>query len=98
MATSHRTSRRASPIERKTDRLELRVTPTAREAIQRAAAISGLTAGDLAFESARRILDQHQRMSLADADRNAFVDALLNPPDPTERLISALRRRREIAD
>lgn len=90
-------STRPDPPERKTDRLELRVTPSAREVIQRAAAISGLTAGDLAYEGARRILDEHERMHVAGSDRDAFLAAVLEPQEPSERLIAALRRRRDLS-
>ncbi|HEY4668753.1 MAG TPA: DUF1778 domain-containing protein [Tepidiformaceae bacterium] len=84
--------------ERKTDRLELRVTPSAKEVIQRAAAVSGLTPGDLAYEGARSVLEQHERMHLTGADRDAFLAALLDPPQPPERLVAALRRRRTLLD
>lgn len=82
--------------ERKRERLELRVAASAKELIQRAMAVSGMTAGDLAYEGARRILDEHERMELTGADRQAFLDALLNPPMPTAKLVAALRRHREI--
>lgn len=87
--------RRASARELKKERLELRVAPSAKELIQRAMAVSGLTAGDLAYEGARRVLDEHQRMLLTGADREAFLDAVMNPPAPTEKLISALKRHRD---
>jgi uncharacterized protein (DUF1778 family) len=82
------------PRELKKERIELRVAASAKELIQRAMAISGLTAGDLAYEGARRVLDEHQRMILAGADRDAFLDAVLNPPEPTAKLVDALRRHR----
>ena len=34
------------------------------------------------------------RMALAGADREAFLDAVRNPPKPTEKLVAALRRHR----
>ena len=78
------------------NRIELRVGASAKELIQRAMAVTGLTAGDLAYEGARRVLDEHERMVLAGADREAFLDALMSPPEPTERLIAALRRHRDL--
>jgi uncharacterized protein (DUF1778 family) len=59
-------------------------------------AVSGLTAGDLAYEGARRVLDEHERMVLAGADRDAFLDAVLDPPAPTAKLIAALKRHRQL--
>jgi uncharacterized protein (DUF1778 family) len=92
-AASHQKSGR----ETKRERIELRVGASAKELIQRAMAVTGLTAGDLAYEGARRVLDEHERMVLAGADRQAFLDALMDPPEPTEKLIAALRRHRDIA-
>ncbi len=88
--------RKRAQRELKKERIELRVAASAKELIQRAMKVSGLTAGDLAYEGARRILDEHQRMVLTDADRNAFLDAVLNPPEPTDKLIAALRRHRQL--
>jgi uncharacterized protein (DUF1778 family) len=88
--------RKASPREFKKDRLELRIAASAKALIQRAMAVSGLTAGDLAYEGARRVLDEHERMVLTGANRDAFLDAILNPPKPTDRLVKALRRHRDV--
>lgn len=40
--------------------------------------------------------DEHERMVLTGADREAFLDAVMNPPEPTEKLVAALRRHREL--
>ncbi|MGH8251936.1 MAG: DUF1778 domain-containing protein [Steroidobacteraceae bacterium] len=82
------------PAERKTERMELRTTPTVRATIERAMAVSGLTAGDLAFEAARRVIEDQERMVLADADRDLFAQAILNPPEPAPRLVAAMKRLR----
>lgn len=78
----------------KKERLELRVTASAKELIQKAMAVSGLTAGDLAYEGARRVLDEHQRMLLAGADRDILLQAIGNPPEPTDALVAALHGHR----
>ncbi len=88
-------SRRTAPRELKKERIELRVAASAKDLIQRAMAVSGLTAGDLAYEGARRVLDEHERMVLTGADREAFLKAVMAPPQPTERLVAALRRHRD---
>ena len=92
-ATSHR---RKSDREIKRERIELRVGASAKELIQRAMAATGRPAGDLAYERARRVLDEHERMVLTGADREAFFEALMNPPEPSEKLIAALRRHRDL--
>ena len=82
--------------ELKKERLELRVSPSAKQLIQRAMAVSGLTAGDLAYEGARRVLADHERMELIGADRDVFLKALMHPPEPTEKLVAMLRRHRDL--
>jgi uncharacterized protein (DUF1778 family) len=82
--------------ELKRERIELRVAPSAKEIIRRAMAITGLTAGDLAYEGARRVLDEHERMVLVGADRDALFEALRNPPAPTARLVAAMKRHRAL--
>ena len=86
--------KRSAGRELKKERIELRVAASAKRLIRRAMAVSGLTAGDLAYEGARRVLDEHERMVLTGADRDAFLDAVLNPPEPTGRLVAALKRHR----
>jgi uncharacterized protein (DUF1778 family) len=84
--------------ERKTARMELRLTASSKAMIERAVAVSGLAPGDLAYEAARRIVEDGERFVLRDADRDAFFRAVLNPPAPTKKLIAALARHRERAD
>lgn len=94
MATaSKRTAR-----ELKTERMELRVGPSMKKVIERASAVSGLAPGDLAYEGARRVLEEHERMVLRAADREAFLEAVATPPLPSARLVAALRRRRAILE
>ena len=94
MPSVARTTRPARELKK--ERIELRVAGSAKALIQRAMAVSGLTAGDLAYEGARRVLDEHQRMVLAGADRDAFLAAVLSPPEPTDKLVAALRRHRDL--
>lgn len=83
--------RRSHAVERKTERLELRVAPSVRKVIEQASAISGLAAGDLALEGARRVLQDHERMRLTGDDRETFLEAVARPPRPRARLVAALR-------
>jgi uncharacterized protein (DUF1778 family) len=96
MTTSTRHKKSPKNREYKTERMELRLAPSAKQVIQRAMSVTGLNAGDLAYEGARRVLDEHERMMLTGADREAFLDAVMNPPEPTEKLVAALRRHREL--
>lgn len=96
MTGSMQDNRTIAGRERKTARMELRLAPAAKRLIQRAMAVTGLNAADLAYEGARRVLDEHERMLLTGRDRDAFLDAVTNPPEPTEDLIAALRRHRSL--
>jgi uncharacterized protein (DUF1778 family) len=96
MASTSERKRPPKNREYKTERLELRLAPSAKQLIQRAMSVTGLNAGDLAYEGARRVLDEHERMVLIGADREAFLDAVMNPPEPADKLVAALRRHREL--
>jgi uncharacterized protein (DUF1778 family) len=93
MATS---TRRKAARETKRERMELRVGVSAKQLIRRAMAVSGLTAGDLAYEGARKVLDEHERMVLTGSDREAFLKAVAATPAPTKKLVAALRRHRRL--
>jgi uncharacterized protein (DUF1778 family) len=95
MARSPHAKRSPSDREYKTERLELRLAPSAKQLIQRAMSVTGLAAGDLAYEGARRVLDEHERMVLTGADQDAFLAAVADPPEPTDALVEALRRHRD---
>jgi uncharacterized protein (DUF1778 family) len=44
-------------------------------------------------------LDRYEHLTLIDPrDREAFVDAMLNPPMPSDRLREAARRYREVTE
>jgi uncharacterized protein (DUF1778 family) len=91
-------SRRAeSRAERKTARMELRLTPSSKKVIERAVALSGLAPSELAYEAARRVLEDHERFVLRDADQEVFFRAISAPPAPASRLVDALRRHRRTA-
>ncbi len=72
--------------------MELRIRPAMKELIQRAMAVSGKTAGELAVDAAKRVLDEHEWMMLSRRDSKALLAALLEPPPPSPRLVAAIRR------
>ncbi len=83
----------------KTARLEIRLRPEQKELLERAAALQGASLTDFATASlataAAKVIQLHQTIALSARDSRAFVDALLNPPEPNERLVNALERHRE---
>src|ERR1700726_4151698 len=88
--------KKSADRELKKERIELRVGASAKQLIRRAMAVSGLTAGDLAYEGARKVLDEHERMVLTGSDREAFLKAVSTPPPPNKKLVAALRRHRRL--
>jgi uncharacterized protein (DUF1778 family) len=76
--------------------MKVRVGASAKRVIRQAMAVSGLTAGELAVEGARKVLDEHGCMLLTGRDRDAFLEAVYNPPRPTKKLVSALKRHRRL--
>ena len=96
LATSSGRKRPLARRARKTERRELRLAPRAEQAIQRAMAITGPDAGDLAYEAARRVLDEHERMVLSGADRGCVPRSGAEPAEPTDRLVTALERHGEL--
>lgn len=85
----------------KTERLNLRATFEQSALISRAAAIRGQNVTDFvlssAVESARRAIDESERMALDARDGSAFVDSLLQPPAPSARARAAARRYRKLS-
>ncbi len=85
----------AQPTE--SARINLRTSPEAKALIERAAAIMGSTVSSFmlqnAYEAARRLVAEQEVITLSDRDRDAFLAALENPPEPTQALIDLMRRK-----
>ena len=80
----------------KAERLEARLSPDTKALFQQAANIQGRSLTDFvvgsALEAARRTVRQNEWIELSRRDQIAFVEALLNPPSPNDRLQKAMRR------
>ncbi|AUT04543.1 hypothetical protein CLI64_27940 [Nostoc sp. CENA543] len=74
-------------------RLEARVSPETKALLQKAADLEGRTLTDFIVASvqaeALRVIQKHQILQLSLEDSEAFVDALLNPPQPNNALRKA---------
>ena len=85
----------ASPDERATDNIEMRVRPSDKERISRAAELTGVKLTTFvrasAAREAERILREHQTTTLSERDRQALLEALDNPPTPTRAARDAVR-------
>ena len=78
----------------RTERINLRLSETAKQRIERAASVEGKTVSAFivasALEYANKTIDRHETMSLAREDAIRFFHALDNPPPPNNRLQTAL--------
>lgn len=76
-------------------RINLRTSQEVKEMIERAAAAVGATVSSFmlqnATEVARRVLAEQEVIVLSDRDRDAFLNALDNPPEPPQALIDLMR-------
>lgn len=88
----------ATPTRTRAERLEARVTAEQKRRIEQAAALQGRSVTDFVLssvqEAARRAIEEHQRLELSLRDSQAFVEALLNPPAPNDRLRETVARYR----
>jgi uncharacterized protein (DUF1778 family) len=78
------------------DRIDARLPAETKQLIERAAVITGVTLSDFviskAHEAAATIVREHDTWALSRRESKAFVDALLNPPDPNAALRTAAAR------
>jgi len=86
-------------LKLKSARLEARITPDLQALLKRAAELEGRSVSDFVVravqEAAERRVEQAQVIRLALDDQRAFVEAILNPPEPTPSLRRAFARHRE---
>ena len=89
--------RKQIEIERKTpnrvERLGFRLDEETKDLIERAAHLSRRKVSDFCVtaltDTARRMIAEHETLVLSNRDRAAFFNALINPPEPSERLVLA---------
>ena len=84
------------------ERLGFRIDEETKDLIERAAHLSQRKVSDFCVtalaDTARRTIAEHETLVLSNRDREAFFNALMNPPEPSERLTRAIaEHRRRIA-
>lgn len=76
-------------------RLDFRVDARTKRLVERAARVQRRNLTDFCLttlaDAARKALDRDSSLILSEADRAAFFDALLHPPEPGRRLRRAVR-------
>jgi uncharacterized protein (DUF1778 family) len=81
-------------------RLEVRVAKNEKDAIERAAALSGSSTTDFVrstmLMASERAVRAHEVLRLTSEGAAAFVEAITNPPEPNEDLRALAREAREI--
>ena len=81
--------------EKATDNIEMRVRPSDKESISRAAELSGVKLTTFvrasAAREAERILREHETTTLSDRDWRTLLKVLDNPPPPTPAARDAVR-------
>ena len=80
-------------------RLEARVSAAQKFLLQQAAALSGRTLSEFvvasAQDAARRVIAEHESIRLSREEQLAFVQSLLNPVEPNQRLKRAAKAYRQ---
>jgi len=88
----------AQPVKKTSDteRLEARIGADKKSLLKSAAELSGRTLTDFvvnsAYEAAVRVIQEYQQLRLSVKDRDIFVQALLSPPNPSNKLLKAARK------
>lgn len=81
-------------------RLDLRLATREKEAIERAAALSGSSVTDFVrstmLAASEQAVRAHETLTLASEEADAFVEAIMNPPEPNENLRALARDAQEI--
>jgi len=88
-----------SEAKPRTARLEARLSGKQKALLQQAAELSGRTLSDFVISSAEevaaRVIQDHETVRLNQAEKLAFVNALLDPPAPGARLLQAATNYRQ---
>lgn len=76
-------------------RIEARVTAKQKRLFERAAKLEGVTLTDFVISSMQRAatqtIQEQAMLRLTERDQQAFVKALLNPPEPNQALRKAAK-------
>jgi len=76
-------------------RIEARVTAKQKRLFEKAAKLAGVTLTDFMISSMQRAaaqtIQEQSLLQLTERDQQAFIKALLNPPEPNQALRKAAR-------
>ncbi|HEC21936.1 MAG TPA: DUF1778 domain-containing protein [Chloroflexi bacterium] len=84
----------AKPDTLKQERMHIRLDALSKQKLERAAAYTHRSLSEFvlgqALHAAEEVIHEHESLTLDQDDWEAFLDALENPPEPTEKLQRAL--------
>jgi uncharacterized protein (DUF1778 family) len=87
-------------LAQRAERLEIRTTSAQKRLIERAAELRGTSVTDFVVTNvqaaAAETIREFESLFLRDEAREAFVKALLNPPNPNEALKAAASRHKQM--
>jgi uncharacterized protein (DUF1778 family) len=76
-------------------RLGFRIDAETKKLVERAAALDKRTVTEFCLtalaQATRETIARHESLALTERDREVFFDALIHPPEPSERLLGAFR-------
>ncbi len=89
------------PTTRRNDRIELRTTSDEKQLLMEAAACQGLDVTSFiratVLPRAREVVARTERVSLSARAAAQMLELLDDPPEPSDALLAAARRRTQIA-
>ncbi len=84
----------------KRDRLELRTSSEERRQFEEAAQLLGVNLSEFlrrtALEKSSEIIRKNNSIILSNEDRDAFLNALENPPEPNKKLKQAMKHHKRL--
>lgn len=82
-----------STLKTKGGRMQIRIDDFSKNKIERAAQYEHKSLSDFvilnALAAANRVIEEHDKITLSDADWEIFYQALINPPQPNQALKEA---------
>lgn len=99
-AAKRRKGIQRSKSPRKDQRLEARIDASQKALIERAAYLKGMNVTEFvtfsSHEAAIKTIEEHETLTLRDEARDVFINAILNPPAPSETEKAAVARYRSL--
>lgn len=84
----------------KQDRIEIRTSKSERRQFEEAASLSGMNLSEFlrrtALEKSFEVIRKNNSIILSNEDRNAFLNALENPPGPNKKLKQAVKHHKRL--